>query len=613
MSNVLKNKRKALIPSKELVTPKAQVEPLNVDGMVIIVPGYDTCHFKRFRYKGCPPLTTRGEIRKDIELIDMGRDNFIRDLYHLLNTNSNVTTSSHFRSVIKYIEWFDSNERKPIASDYFHWELINDYMGWCAAQHKLGLMNKEAWRFRKKTISWVLRKKGRVSEAKNLPRIKGHSPTNPYRAFDLESEFKPVVRALFKAFNVLIKHYNNDTVPDRHPLYDEEKVNEEAKRRDLKGTALGVHRAAFKLAMKKGNPNNHLTKVAILICYMFTGINSKPLADLKISDVSFKEVQGGKYILDSEKGRAFYQEQDNALGFSKYAKEFIEKWLSVAIKMSNGNKSAPLFPYFTLDDSVNFFSKVQIDPQRSVNRLLDKLGLSKVNPSRFRKTKMDTIFRVTESVYLVSISANNSLNMVARTYANGTEAEHENNLGASMDAKFAIAKGLDIDSAVQHAKFKFGDVLDDYEYQRLREGKDRSHESRTPTGIRCNNNTKGAAQVIRKLLDRVGVETSDNETVCTDFLDCFECEHHALVADVTDIWLMLSFKETLQQLQQTPAINSMPETKYIKLFNTVESILERFKEKSKKNYKHAKEKLKEAAHPLYSNVYSLNDLLEVFS
>lgn len=182
-----------------------------------------------------------------------------------------------------------------------------------------------------------------------------------------------------------------------------------------------------------------------------------------------------------------------------------------------------------------------------------------------------------------------------------------------MDAKFAIAKGERISSAIQAAKFKFGDVLDDYEYQELRIGKDRNHESRTPTGVRCNDNTKGAAQVINKILERSGIESSNDEIVCTSFLDCFECEHHVLVADVIDIWLMLSFKETLQQLQQTPSVNSMPENKYFKLFNTIESVLERFKEKSKQNYKKAEIKLKKASHPLYSNVHSINDLLEVFT
>jgi len=614
MSEPSSNRRKALAPTRELVVPKANVEPIDINCMVIAISGYDTCHLKRLKYKGCPPLTTRGEIRKDIELVNMNRDDFIRDFYRLLNDNPNVTTCSYFRNVLQYIKWLDGKGLGPIGNDYFHWDLVDAYMSWCASQSKLGLLTKSTWRVRKKSIAWVLRQKGRARDAKQLRKIIGGSSTSfPHKSFDIESEFKPVVRALFKAFNSLNKHYKYGTKPERHPLYDEVMVNNEAKRKGLKGSGLGSHRAAFKLAMMKGNLNNHISKLAILICYMFTGINTKPLASLKVSDVSFKEVQGGKYILDSEKGRANYQEQDNALGFSKHAKEFIEGWLTIANKMSDEDKNAPLFPYFTKDKGVTFFSHVQIDPQRSVNRLLDKLGLSKVNPSRFRKTKMDVIFRVTESVYLVSMSANNSVNVVAKTYVNGTDAEHKNNLGASMDAKFAIAKGADVDSAVQDAKFKFGDVLDDYEYQRLREDKDRSHESRTPTGIRCNDNTKGAAQVISKILNRVGVELSNDETVCTDFLGCFECDHHALVADVTDIWLMLSFKETLQQLQQTPAVNSMPENKYMKLFNTIEGVLEQFQDKSKEKYKQAEDKLKDASHPLYSNVYSLNDLLEVFS
>ena len=85
------------------------------------------------------------------------------------------------------------------------------------------------------------------------------------------------------------------------------------------------------------------------------------------------------------------------------------------------------------------------------------------------------------------------------------------------------------------------------------------------------------------------------------------------ITDVDDIWLMLSFKETLQQLQQTPAVNSMPERKYTDLFNTVVSVLKGFKDKNESNYSQALEKLKDAPHPLYSTVYSLNDLLEIFA
>lgn len=346
---------------------------------------------------------------------------------------------------------------------------------------------------------------------------------------------------------------------------------------------------------------------------MFTGINTKPLASLKICDVTFKEVQGGTYILDSVKGRAAWQEQDNGLGFSKRAKEYIEGWLKIATKMAANNLNAPLFPLFLMNDEVQFYSDSSVHPQTLVNKLLKRLGLSTINPSRFRKTKLDTLFRITESVYLVSMTANNAPITTMRSYVHGTESEHQKNLGASMDAQFNIAKGENVAAATSKAKFNHSDVLDDYEYQRLRKGKDRSNESRTPTGIRCNDRSKGSAQIIDNILKREGIKQEADEVACTDFLGCWDCSEHAFVAEVTDIWLMLSFKETLQQLQQTPAVNSMPEKKYNKLVMDVGSVLERFKDKSLKNYQQAEEKLKDGPHPLYSTVYSLNDLLEVFS
>lgn len=85
------------------------------------------------------------------------------------------------------------------------------------------------------------------------------------------------------------------------------------------------------------------------------------------------------------------------------------------------------------------------------------------------------------------------------------------------------------------------------------------------------------------------------------------------MSDVQDIWLMLSFRDTLQEMQQLPSINSFPDGKYNTLYQTVNGILQRFEEKSKENFKQALEKHKTEVHPLYSSVYSLNDLLEVFA
>lgn len=521
MSKVFNNKRKPLTPSTGILSSKAKVAPIWVEDLVIYVPGYSNCYFKRLKYKGCPVLTPQKEFARGVELIEKNRDNLIRDLYHLLNNKPNVTTFNRFHSFIRYVKWIDEESGKKDIDDYFHFTLIDEFMVWCAKQNKLGLLSRDVYGRIKTDICWLLKQKGREEDVDKLPTVQSyHAENKGHKALDIESELKPTVRALFRAFRVLIKHYHDGTVPDKHPLYDEKLVNQETKRRGLKGVQLASHRGAFKSSVSRAHPNNPITKIAMLICYMFTGINTKPLADLRISDVSIKQVLGNKYILESIKGRANYQEQDNSMGFSKHAKEFIEEWLGIVRHMSQGDNNFPLFPYFTIKNETKFYSQIAEKPQKSVNRLLKKLGLTPINPSRFRKTKMDTLYRVTESVYLVSVSANNSLKVVASAYANGTEQEHENNLGASMDAKFSLAKGEDINSAIHNAKFKFGDILDDYEYQSLREGNNRDHESRTPVGIRCNNNKKGAAKTIEKALKRAGIQSVDKEIVCTDFLSC---------------------------------------------------------------------------------------------
>lgn len=615
MSKGRSNNRKSLLPEKSLLKGKAEVRTLHIADMIIRTKG-SNLRFERFVYKSCPPLFQGSKKVDTSKYKDMNRDNFVRQLYSLLSVNVTATTASRYETLIKYVKWIDDHNISPINGDMFNWDLIDGFMSWCGQQNSKGLLSRPVWGRFRTNISWVLKQLNRKQEAKKLPIVKnvaGH--TTPHKSLDIENELKPITKRLFNAYFKLLKHYNLGSTPDRHPLYDKELLEKIAKDRGIKGNARVHHFAAFSKAVnrKLGHPNNPITKLAIMLCYLFTGMNSTPLANMRISDVNFREVQGGKYILDSVKGRACHQEQDNTLGFSKHAKNFIESWLKVAKDMANGDRNALLFPYYTLNGEVTSYTEIGRSPHQSVNHLLIKLGFPKITPSILRKTKMDALFQATESVYLVAISANNSIKAVSSQYLHGTSGEHENKLNAAMDAKFSNAKGIDINTAVEEAKYKHSNILDHYEYESLREGSNRSHEARTPIGIRCNDNKQGAVKTINKMLERIGVEMNSDEDACTSFLDCFECEHHSLVSDVTDIWLMMSFKETLQELEVTPAINSMPPAKMNTLLNTIETILRGFRDKSPKNYREASELQKQSAHPLYSNVHSINDLHEVFS
>lgn len=614
VANNSSNRRKGLQPSKSMFKKGVEVELLRIEDMVIAITGRSKCRFKRLKYKGCPRIIPCTQtFAKGVVLIDAGRDDFIRECYQLMSVNPTVATWSRFMNLTLYIRWIDETGQEIPKEGYLAWSLIQNYMDWNLLKVKFGELKLSSFANRKLTISWLLRQNNRSQDAARLPSIGGiAAETKPHKALDLESELKPTVKALFRAYYALLKHFNDGTTPERHALYDKALVEAEAVKRQLKGKALGAHRASFKSALVNVHPNNHIVRVAMMVTYMFTGMNAKPLADMRLSNVSFREVQGGKYILDSVKGRASNQQQDNSMGFSKHAKLFIESWIVVAKRITGGGNNAYLFPYFTNDGSIISYSHTTKSPQRTINLMLGRMGLMQINPSILRKTKSDALFRVTESVYLVAMSNNNSMEVTARAYIYGTEKEHQNNLGAAMEAQHAIAKGDNIADAIRDAKYNHSDILDDYEYQGLRKNEDRSHEARTPLGVRCKDNRKGAASSIKKLLKRAGIETEESEAACTDFLDCFECSEHVFVTDVEDIWLMLSFKETLQQLQQTPAINSMPGRKYTDLYKRIECVLTAFKEKNAGNYSQALEKLKNSPHPLYSTVFSLNDLLEIF-
>jgi hypothetical protein len=608
----LESKRKALKVTKEMIAPLASFEPLSIMAMVLKTKTGKACHFKRLKYKGCPKLTKKGELNKSTQYIDMKRDTFVREVYRLFKPEFNGTSSGYFHSIILYIRWVDSDDNTIIVeeNDYFNMELIEAYMKHWALRIKTNKGRKFAWSKAKSSLTFVLRKLNRTSDAKKLPPIGGvRDDTKSYEALHVQSELKPTIQALMRGFNGLAVHLENDSIPKTHPLFDLALFDKQSESLSLSGRFKGARKGAFKNSLQ-GNWQNQLTSQACLICFSFTGMNFTPMLSMKRQDLIFKVIQGNCYVLDGVKGRAGYKEIDNGIGFSKYAKEFIERWLDLSAKIAGDVPDALLFPYIREGGEITSFVATRKSPQTSVNKLLGYLGLPGLNSSIARKTKLAALMKVTEDIYLVSISGNNSIKTIKRTYSSGSEKDHQSNLAASMDAKYDIAKGKEIAQSVIDAKARYVDVLSEYDYKKLREKKGLIDEAQTLVGGRCQNPTKETRD--DKILKKKGMKMLAEERRCTSFLECFECEFHKLVASVNDIWLMLSFKMTLDEMLQIPAVNSIPKADYDKVFVSVESALARLKEKSNKNYKQAQEKMKSDNHPLYSTAYSLTDLIEIF-
>tara|TARA_R110002012_G_scaffold320218_2_gene542796 strand:- start:663 stop:2531 length:1869 start_codon:yes stop_codon:yes gene_type:complete len=606
------NKRKALKVTKEMVAPLANVEPLAIEDAVLKAEGASKCYFKRLKYKGCPKLTTKGELREFTLYIDMKRDTFVREMYLLFKPTFNVTLASYFCMLTLYIRWVDSNDNTITVeeNDYFNNDLIKAYMHNFAVRVKTNKVAKGSWANAKKVISFILKRLGRAGDANKLPIIKGlKSETKGAVALHVKSELKPTIQALMRGFKGLSSHLECGSRPQINPLFDQVLFDKQSESLPLNGASKRARRSAFRHCLS-GIWQNQLSSQASLICFSFTGMNLKPMLSLERQDVKFKAVQGNCYVLDSVKGRAGYKEIDNAIGFSKHAKEFIVRWLDLSAKITGDTPDAPLFPYIKKDGEITTFVAMAYSPQAKVNKLLGYLGLAKLTSTIARKTKLASLMQVTEDIYLVSISGNNSINTIKRTYSSGSEKDHQNNLAASMDAQFDIVKGKKVAQSVIDAKARYVDVLSEYDYKKVREKEGLIDEAQTLVGGRCQNPTKETRDY--KILKEKGIEMLAEEKRCTSFLVCFECEFHKLVASVNDIWLMLSFKETLDEMLQIPAVNSMPKTDYDRICVSVGTALVRFKEKSKKNYEEAQEKMMSGSHPLYSTAYSLTDLLEIF-
>ncbi|MCA2457865.1 MULTISPECIES: hypothetical protein [Vibrio] len=595
--------------------PAATVEPLHLSELKLKCNGV-TSHIDQLVYKGVPNYSPKGEKINGVDYIPVvGRERFVRDVYILLKTDFNSTKRRHVEQLRLYLRWLDNAQREPIEGDYFHPDLYNAYMDYHQEKCNRGEQRLSTWSNGRGMLSFFLKSQNRSHEAKGLKSIKGvRKNTESHKGIDVSGEFKPLVRCFIAAFGQFRKHFLEGTLPDIHPFWDEVRFNELAEEKGWTAREKGHQKRAFKYVVKKENTTrNHFSRLSSILAFCFTGQNTTPLLNLRFSDVRFTDESHGKVYFDMTKARAKHLGFDTSMGFHKKTQEFFHQWLEISKELQKESDTDWVFPYFTESGEVKGCVEAgQTKPQQRINKLTKKLGLVHINPSILRQTKIDTLMRVTEDIYLVSMSANNEVKTIKASYAHGNESDHKRDLAASNEALYDVVKnGTDPNEAASQAKYNFADVLSDYNYKRLRK-EERENDRLTSIGTRCKNATKGAANTIKKNLEKMGIKQPE-ETVCTDFLDCFECEHHRLVSEVEDIWLMMSFNDTLQQMKDYPAINSLPTDKFHKLCNTIESILTQFKAVSPDNYAQAQEKHSESPHPLYSDGYSLMDLLEAFS
>lgn len=577
--------------------------PISIDAMIIDTPA-GKCYFKRMKYKGCPAtskgtrLEPPGTLPPEPFYVDMDRDDEIRALYRVFSERPiNASTKNYFDNICSYIRSLDEASRKFNFSK----ENVKWYSQELERLMKLGKIQggitDGVAANRRSALSMVLKALGYHSLTRMLPPILIRD-TVPHPTLD-DDNFKEIGKLLHRGYRGYIEILQAGSTPTICQLFDKERFIKLKKTDSEIVHEMGI--AKRRASPSNGDWRNSLVRIAMLLTYMFTGINPTPLYSLRRCDVKFKKGIGNHYELESIKYRSAGQKQTNELGFTRYSKDFFDSWMLATENWSN-DPTAPIFPRFTADGKIETWAK--LSPQGIINNILIKYGLPKVTASTFRKTRSQMLMRVLNNPRTVADANNNSIETTNKHYLHGIQAHHElANAGASK-ALFKLAKGDSKAQVISDFEKNCKDPLTSLEF--LKEKNKLPQITRT--GLCCWQPSieKIAKEKIKYRNTNIELDT------CIDFIGCFDCPSHALVADTDNIWMMLSFYDSVRQVLARPAYNSTPSENFYNLEIKTKIILDKLRSKAPKAYHEAEERNRVESHPLYDDSNAIDDLLRIY-
>ncbi len=577
------------------------ITPISIENMTISFNGNKALFF-RLNKKCCPPYWSGNGVTKEFaEAEDMKREEFVLEMYELFKTFSVKTQSpyNHFMALCLYVGKLDTNGKEiSFCEENIKWffdVLSNEYLK--------GELSKSSIAKHRVGIVAILKAMGKEEIARNIPQVKGtHREIKPYKTLS-DKELKIIGRKIMVAYKRFCHIYLSGSEPDICPFFDEEELKEfNFNSQEIEEIRDFCYR---RVRVRPWCFTNHMTSVALMITSLWTGANLTALTTLRRKDVTMKSNDGGRHFeFSSTKARAMYQKNKLGIGFKKPTKRFVESWLQVSEKLSPSDDS-PLFPFFSEEGELQTNGKGSHArrPQEYTNGYLKRVGLSTISTSIFRKTRSNVLKRAFNDNFVVADANKSSVETVTSHYLHGVEEDNMRQIAGALEAQKNIADGSSKDDAIKKALYKFQDPLTLVEWNDYLPNK-------TPTGMRCKEPFgEKAKRSIGKIKKRITVV---DDGACVDFLDCFGCVHHALICEKDDIWLMLSFRDSIIEAIARPSYNSTPSEKFNKILNTVNQILERYEEKDKSEYDKAYELNKYEAHPLWNDADSVEDMLGVY-
>lgn len=539
-------------------------------------------HFYRLMWKGVPDnRELRNKPKEHFERA--GRDQWVRQMYSAFKEldEEAMTGTSNFEELARYVRWIDGRTETIGDGEYFGEALLNEYNRYlwtlCATEGRKRITISQ----RKTSLRAVLNLLGKKKLGQRCLTKTRKNSSNPTEAHG--AEYVRALKELMVVYKELSRHFVAGTRPEIHPAYG-----------DLHLTPHELRYA--RRTMKALQLENELSAVALLIYIGFTGSNMTPALELRRSDAVFTPDVNGGYRLSTIKRRASHQKQEHGIGFTKRAYEFMVGWLALSERIAPGS-DGPLFPFSAAKGGLSEKTPYQSRPHKTVSEILQKRNFAHVHARMLRASRSSLAQRAFDDYGVTARAGNHTLKTVRKHYSEGIREKNELSISAGFRVMYDVARDRDKKEAIgEHTQI----INDVYSSEEWKARKETLTSLNTLAGTRCMDPFGYRAKNSLRQLEGLGAA---EDAPCIDYLKCFDCTSHAIVAEVEDIWMMLSFRDSVLESIARTSVNSAPGDDTDALLGKIDLALRSLESRAPAKYADAVSKNNEAPHPAHAGSF----------
>ncbi|MCE7626383.1 hypothetical protein LZT04_00870 [Vibrio fluvialis] len=515
------------------------------------------------------------------------RTGFMVSVYNWLKTHKNPSTAMTYMGAIRYFVNFCEDNDLPVETSK---EVIKKFSKHLLYQSKQPNAKLGTLQIYSSYLNLYIIWKGDDEVAKELIVISKKRDLTPSTEGYEPDEIKSLAVDLFNVYNKLSLAYVKGKKPECP--FDKAVANWDSH---------PTHNTTAWLVK--------LVCAAYLITEMFTGDNSTPLLSLKRENIDLRDIKfddlNNIYRITTRKGRSRHSPKEYELGFTKRGKDFFSTYIAISKKL-DPSPDAFLFPNIVHGEPNGRIKDSNVST--FCNWFKTRMtGTTYPVPRRFRKTKGETIMGLTNCYATVAEALNNNIDTVERSYSDGTPTINDLSLASGAEAIIINAQGNSIEETRTQVTNKYGKIISTYEIQASD-----IRVSNTDIGSKCKEPFGDKAKRLKTELVKNGLANENDNVACFKFLDCFGCEHQAIVAELDDIWCLLSFRDSILEAISNPSINHTLSQKSQEVLINLQDALAELKSKYPEIYEEAETKNNQSPHPIWNDDLAVQDLYTIW-